>query len=69
MNQTLLPFKNLSEKVKQDLDIYEIEINDEKPVPEETTASIKTIERSFLAETVEAANRKKEMFEEVHYEL
>ena len=69
MNQTLLPSENLSEEVKQDLGIHEIETNDEKPVPEETTAPTETIERSPLAETVEAANRKEETFEEVRREL
>ena len=49
-------FENLNEKIKQDLDIYEIEINDEKFVLEEIIVLIKIINRFFLIETIKAAN-------------
>ena len=56
INQILLPSKNLSEKIKQDLDIHKIKTNNKKSISKETTAPIETIKRSLLTEIIKAAN-------------
>ena len=61
--------KNLSKKIKQDLDIHKIKTNDKKFTPEKTTTPTKTIERSSLIKTVKVANQKKKIFKKVYYEL
>ena len=56
MNQILLFFKNLNEKIKQDLDIYKIKINNKKSILKKIIVLIKTIKISFLIETIKTSN-------------
>ena len=61
MNQILLFFKNLNEKIKQDLDIYKIKINNKKSILKKIIALIKIIKRSFLIKQSKLQTRKKDI--------